>query len=476
MSRHGQAVSGHPNLQFWGPNDFIRARVKVPADLRPHLPAPFTGKHELVKGLGTQCVAEAVRRSHEPLAIFHGLIKAGRAKARAAAAAAENPILITVFDPNDDSYDRLGETEWLKRFRAMKPAIRAAASSDRQFDSSLPQPIPLAGYTWQAGFEAWIAFEGEKAPAETTQEIYKSHLTRFFAWLRHHEMNRVSEQNILDYKQCLLTGSDGRRKLGNKSTNNNLASIRRVFRVAKFERKITTDPTVGTIKKLPVPKSKRKGFSREQHAQIIDYALAIDAPESSVSCAVKWLWLLGCHTGARIGELADATVSAIQQIGPFWVICIVEEHRRIWNGKAIPLKTEDSSPRILPIHSKVLRAGFLDYVAAIRAVHGERGALFPQFNPNRHGKYSHMASERSLGWLRDVVGINEGPNVLVFHSTRHALITYMRGRVTKELHDKITGHGAHDVSSDYGETELAVMARAIELIGTDSVELLDEAA
>src|SRR5258708_3932810 len=80
---HGLAVPGHANLQFWGPNAYVRARIKVPGDVRQQI-----GKAELVKGLATQCVNEAVRRSHIHLAGFeHQIAEArlamGKANARA---------------------------------------------------------------------------------------------------------------------------------------------------------------------------------------------------------------------------------------------------------------------------------------------------------------------------------------------------------------------------------------------------------
>src|ERR1700761_3903197 len=70
MSKHGQAVEGHPNLQYWGPNDFIRVRIRIDdTQVRK-----IIGKTELVKGLGTQSVVEAVRRSRIPLADFEAKI------------------------------------------------------------------------------------------------------------------------------------------------------------------------------------------------------------------------------------------------------------------------------------------------------------------------------------------------------------------------------------------------------------------
>jgi ribonuclease PH len=52
----------------------------------------------------------------------------------------------------------------------------------------------------------------------------------------------------------------------------------------------------------------------------------------------------------------------------------------------------------------------------------------------------------------------------VFHSTRHAIKTYLRGRVDRDVSDAITGHCDGSASRQYGETEIITMAKAIEKI------------
>src|SRR5258705_259129 len=81
---------------------------------------------------------------------------------------------------------------------------------------------------------------------------------------------------------------------------------------------------------------------------------------------------------------------------------------------------------------------------------------------------SDAASQKCLAWLREVVGITDvdhkGKYIFVFHSTRHAIKTYMRGSADREVHDWITGHTDGSVSGQYGETEIKAMAKAIALI------------
>lgn len=451
MSKHGQAVEGHQNLQYWGPNDFIRVRIRIDdRELRK-----LIGKTELVKGLGTQRVDEAVRRSRIPLADFEAKI-------------AEAMLSLGKTTPRTIIYMQTPRTT--SAFAQMLIGARNSSHgpvelriSDDPASWPKDDAIPLAGFTYEAGIDLWAASRGtDNPPAPESVDVYRGHLRRFMAHVGSDDMGDATDQHVIDYPQVLQTGSDGNRRLGNKSVNNNMASIRAVFRVAAHHKRIATDPTKGTtggsnVHKLKVKKNPlkdRKSFDRDQHAQIIASALALPKDDPR-----RWLWLLGAIYGARIAEIADARVSAIRTVYGRECFQIGEEYRNMWGGKPISLKTE-SSPRVLPLHSALAPWGFGEYVEAIRAAQGDDAPLFPMIPVNRYGKRAHDASRQCNAWLRDELGIND-PR-LVFHSTRHTIKTFLRGRVEQDVSNAITGHDDGTVAGDYGEIELTVMADAIE--------------
>jgi integrase len=323
--------------------------------------------------------------------------------------------------------------------------------------------LPLTGYTYMAAIADWKKSRGDDEPEDTTEEIYTAHLKRLFDRLGHDQMGNVSPEDVIAHPQVLLSGSDGGRVVGNKSVNNHMSSIRAVFRVAKFNRRIADDPTVGTVRKLKVkknPETSRLGFSRADHQRIFAEA------RKAHNLAIRWLWVIGCLTGARIGELADATVSAVRQVGGVWCFDINESYRG-WrvkkNGKRVrvSLKTE-GSPRVLPLHSEILKAGFLEYVESVKTDDPD-APLFPMLDKlSRFGKRSVYASRITNNWLDDHLGMDD-PRYC-FHSTRHAIKTYLAGRVEDRVSNAITGHDDGTVANHYGETEIAVMQRAIEQI------------
>ena len=113
-----------------------------------------------------------------------------------------------------------------------------------------------------------------------------------------------------------------------------------------------------------------------------------------------WLPLLGRFTGARINELCQLHVKDIEQIDGIWCFkldivdedeiydcnCDKTENCAICSEKN---KTQKNSfgKRHLPIHSKLIELGFLEYVSL-----NKNGLLFPELKLERDG-YAASASK-----------------------------------------------------------------------------------
>jgi integrase len=507
---HGKAVPDHPNLQYWGRNGFIRVRIVVPAELRKTL------GQQLVKGLGTPLISEAVRRSHDWIGAFQRQIagaKAGRDPSETAqrliawGTGTDRPQLVqqsrdpvgrelarnvvseasallamqyggSEFEQPEDRRPAIAELiarhfdnrrehisnvgaliDEIKGVLLSQPAPELAAKRAAVLTAVSAESIPLAGFPYEAGLVLWAASHGDSPPAPESVGVYGGHLRRFMVWAGTDDMGQVTEQHVIDYPDVLLTGSDSRPRCSNKTVNNHMASIRAVFRVAAKKRKIASDPTEGNIHKLTIKKNAmrdRKGFDRVEHARIVSEALRLGTDDPR-----RWLWLLGCSYGSRIGEFADAKVSAVRMVAGHLCYDINEEYRCHWNGKPIGLKTE-GSPRILPLHPALVEFGFLDYVERVRCQHGPDAPLFPMLPVSQYGKRAKDASRQCMGWLRNKLAIDD-PR-LVFHSTRHTIKTFLRGRVNDQVHDRVTGHTDGSVSAEYGETEHAVLTEALSHI------------
>lgn len=90
-------------------------------------------------------------------------------------------------------------------------------------------------------------------------------------------------------------------------------------------------------------------------------------------------------TGARQAELCQLCVNDIYREGEsgIWVIDINEKDEK-------KLKTEHSRRKI-PIHSQLIRLGFLDYVDSVRLDHPREGLFSRWESRNSLGEYSSFS-------------------------------------------------------------------------------------
>ena len=163
-----------------------------------------------------------------------------------------------------------------------------------------------------------------------------------------------------------------------------------------------------------------------------------------------WIPLLLLLTGARLNELCQLWCKDVQLIDGIWCLIIHEknEKQRVKNIH---------SARIIPIHSTLLRLGFVEFVQSknTKRVFSE----LKLFN----GYYSHNASK----WFsrrRASLGLGKG---LDAHSFRHTFATTLKRRgVSTVLIEELLGHSHNSISLDlYGKKfQTNKLASIIELI------------
>lgn len=194
------------------------------------------------------------------------------------------------------------------------------------------------------------------------------------------------------------------------------------------------------------------------------YALPQRAARAGADAAY-WVPLLGLFTGARVGELVQLKVADIVQAEGVWCIDINEDE-----GKR--LKTENSK-RQVPIHSELIRLGFLDYLQDIKDA-GHSG-LWPTMHLNEEKPslgFSRWFNETPRRDVRD----NEGKPVDIpdFHSLRHLVRSTMAAANVPEAdQDLITGHATRGSTGTrvYRHTTMQKLRAAVEAIQYPSFAL-----
>ncbi|WP_157757146.1 site-specific integrase [Pannonibacter phragmitetus] len=144
----------------------------------------------------------------------------------------------------------------------------------------------------------------------------------------------------------------------------------------------------------------------------------------------RWATLIGIYTGARLGEVAQLHLKDIRQQDGVWVFDMNEE------GDRKSLKTS-AARRLVPIHQKLIDAGLLGYVQAMKD--REATKLFPEFTYDPKNGWGRQLSR----WFNDRLLVELGlkTKTRVFHSLRHTVNTrLLQAGVSPALVKSIIGH------------------------------------
>ncbi len=172
---------------------------------------------------------------------------------------------------------------------------------------------------------------------------------------------------------------------------------------------------------------------------------------------LAWLFLLGLTNGARIEEIGQTDLANIKTDGGV---------RYLDLGADARVKNEISR-RMIPLHSLILRLGFDNYVAALRAAGETR--LFPELKPNKFDKLCQAASRVANRAIDRIV--SDDPRIS-FHSLRHNFKDLARdATIEKYIMDQITGHSGVTTGDRYGiGARLKTLSRELNRVEFEMID------
>jgi integrase len=142
-----------------------------------------------------------------------------------------------------------------------------------------------------------------------------------------------------------------------------------------------------------------------------------------------WLPLLGLFHGNRLEEFAQLYREDVLKADDVWTIRIHDEGDR-------QVKNEQSV-RSVPLHSELLRLGFLEYVAATAPNQQDR--IFPGLRPGGADQKLGYYYSKDFSRYRGQIGLKR--KGLDYHSFRHGLNTKLyEADVNEGWIDLLTGH------------------------------------
>ena len=145
--------------------------------------------------------------------------------------------------------------------------------------------------------------------------------------------------------------------------------------------------------------------------------------------AMPWIILIGAYSGMRLNEICSLDVADVKEAGGIW-------HFDITAAKS------EAGVRCVPVHSRILQAGLLDYSKRLKG----GGQLLPGLKPGGpDGKLRWYVSKR-FTVLRRNLGLTDVDTAgqtdrLDFHSLRRAAATALKhARIPEHEAAEILGH------------------------------------
>jgi integrase len=242
----------------------------------------------------------------------------------------------------------------------------------------------------------------------------------------------VTQAHVRSFKADLLaTKRANGSAVAPKYVQKLLSALRAVLSWAKRQGYVTTNVAEGITQLVTKddPTDRRLPFTVEQARAIME-----KLPEQG---AMRWLWLIGLYSGARLNEIAGLRREDVREVDG--VLCLdITPH----DGRGLKNR---SSRRTVPVHPALIAAGFTVAVLPFKSD-------------------GHYYSKRVNPWLREVVGIADSR--LSFHSTRHTFKDRLRAaRVPEHEQRTIMGHAGNSVADGYGlGYPMGVLAEAVSKV------------
>jgi integrase len=246
-----------------------------------------------------------------------------------------------------------------------------------------------------------------------------------------------------------------------------IQTLRSFFQWAETEDFVKVSPA----RNVPAPKGRkaeRAEFS-VAHLQTIFGAPAIigsrrrpaDDPASDDPPSGQhrfWIPIIALYSGMRVQEIAMLRTRDVICEREVYAFNLLEE---IATGRT--LKTRGSIRKV-PIHSMLIRLGLLDYAGG----QPKDGYLFPELVAQARDPGD--AFSKWFGRFRKTVGITD--HNVVFHSFRHTFVSGCRAcGIPLEQYQAIGGWTAKGVVGSYGDQSLAALAKALEHLEFEGLDL-----
>ncbi|MBV8380619.1 MAG: site-specific integrase [Paucibacter sp.] len=269
-----------------------------------------------------------------------------------------------------------------------------------------------------------------------------------------------------DFKGWLVTKINAG-AMASKTAHDRLTSVKGLLRYAYEELEvIPKHPWRGLLIKHKTENPRRPWtHGHLQELAALPLFSAYDLPRGKDGwrgggAAAYWVPLIGLYSGAAVSELCQLRTNDIEFAADgSGLIHITEDD----DGQQ--LKNFEHRRRVVPVHSELVRLGFLDYVKATPP-----GQLWPDMR-FRKGKPGAYFSDWFGTLRKPAPGVELFPD---FHSIRHTARSKLTAAgVAVQIQDRLTGHTVQGSAGTrvYTHVETPQLRQAIETISYPGLNL-----
>ena len=260
--------------------------------------------------------------------------------------------------------------------------------------------------------------------------------------------------SLSPFQSVKAAKEQGKATLSQTTINNYLQSISSFYRFAadelEYEGKNPFKGRSNTKAAKKRQRDQRNSFSKE-HLKVLYSSPIYKGCKSEARCHrigslipkqshKYWVPLIGLYSGMRLQEILQLYLEDIYEQDGIWIFDLNTNH----TDKS--LKTPQSK-RLVPIHSKLIESGFLDFVSEKNA-RGKSKRLFEDAKIASDKTYSSVFSKWFSRYLKNI-GIKTDKTS--FHSLRHNIKDYFRDvGESDELAENFVGRSTGSTGEAYG--------------------------
>jgi integrase len=327
-------------------------------------------------------------------------------------------------DTREEQERGLKILEQIGRLHAQSSAQGSSTAAEVPSPSAMPVRPPARNFT-----DIVSAYLQEAGLTLKPATVYK-HQQTFKAFCHHLgdlPVNKYLKEDVKAFKTKLLNEE----KTGH-TINQYLSHLRTFFTFATNNG--YSDNQTNPVEGLLIVGAKKVVNPRDQFYE--DDLKTIFKWEHYKKLAIKpdyfWGPLVCLFTGMRIEEVTSLELKHFK----------TQDGIRILNVR--DAKTAAGN-RSVPIHSKLIELGFLEYFDEVKNRHGADSRLFWYLNDGHNGTKKNLSRRFSEYLVK--IGVKEDDNC--FHSLRHTVITRLAARkVNDSTSYQLTGHQS-DKSAHY---------------------------